>query len=660
MITISEISRRLASQAAAVTRYLLPNGKPAGREWLVGSISGEAGESLKVCIEGAKCGVWSDFASGEAGDLVDLWVAVRGTTMVEALKEIKGYLSIEETAFAGRDRKKVFSRPAKLKGAKAIESNSPVMQYLKKKRMLTEDTIKAYNVGECDKIGPWKGWKREKPWDGPWMIFPYRKDDTLLSVKYLHLELNKSGKKQTLVEANCQPSLFGWKVIKSNDRVVTICEGEIDAMSLFQYGHPALSVPFGGGKGDKQQWIEYEWENLQQFETVHVCMDNDEEGEVATNELINRLGRHRCKVVKLPLKDANECLKQGISKEEIDRCFVEAKSLDPVELKRASRFKEQTKERFYPPDGKVLGVEGPFQKLKNKLRFRAGELSVWVGINGHGKSQMLGQFTMHFAHQGQKICIASLEMKPEATLERIVRQLADCRLPDLGRLDQAFDWLHGKFWIFDVVGVVEADKVLEVFKYAYHRYGIDQFVIDSFMRCGIDEEDKKAQLDFMNKLVAFVNQYGVHIHLVAHPRKGLNEDHYVGKMDVKGSGCITDLAWNVFSIWRNKEKEKALSGEGVGNASRRKGTDDPRDQPDGVFICDKQREGEWENMLGIYFDHDSLRYYDSDNYRAPKYLEDSSIEENISKTSDKIMEPATQTMMELLDEQVADADEWNG
>ena len=620
MITISEISRRLVDQAPAVARYLLPQGKNEGREWVVGSISGEAGRSLKVCLEGTKRGVWADFASGDNGDLIDLWVAVRGTDMVGALKEIKGYLGIEETAFAGRDRKKVFNKPKGVKGAKAITEDSPVMKYLKEKRMLALETIKAYNVGECRELGPWDGWKNKKPWLGPWIIFPYRNGDNLLSVKYLHLKL-RDGKKQTLVEANCQPALFGWKTVKSSDRTITITEGEIDAMSLYQYGHPALSVPFGGGKGDKQQWIEYEWENLEQFETIYVCMDNDEEGEIATGELINRLGRHRCKIVKLPHKDANECLKQGVTKEEIDICFVEAKSLDPVELKRASRFKDQTVERFYPPDGKVLGVEPPFAKLKNKLRFRPGEISVWTGINGHGKSQAIGQFLMHFAHQGQKLCIASLEMKPEATLERIVRQLTNDRLPNHERLDAAFDWLHGKFWIFDVVGVVDSDKVLEVFKYAYHKYGIDQFVIDSFMRCGIDEEDKKAQLDFMNKLVAFVNQYGVHIHLVAHPRKGLNEEHHVGKMDVKGSGCITDLAWNVFSIWRNKEKEKVMSGEGIGRKGKR-ADDDYIDQPDGVFICDKQREGEWENMLGIYFCKDSLRYYDDQNYRAPNYLGD--------------------------------------
>jgi len=210
MTSISEISRRLTEQAMSVAKYLLPSGKQEGREWIAGSVNGEPGRSLKVCIEGSKRGVWCDFADGGvAGDLVDLWVAVRGTNMVEALKEIKPYLGIEETTFARTDKKKTFTRPQKPKGAKKITPTSPVMKYLQEKRRLTEETIKAFNFGECVDVGPWEGWKSQKPWKGPWIVLPYRNRE-LLSIKYLHIELDKHGKKQTLVEKDCQPSLFGW------------------------------------------------------------------------------------------------------------------------------------------------------------------------------------------------------------------------------------------------------------------------------------------------------------------------------------------------------------------------------------------------------------------------------------------------------------------
>ena len=78
MITINEISARLAKDATSIAEYLLPNGKRKNGEWAVGSVDGEAGGSMSVRLTGAKAGVWKDFATGECGDMIDLWAATRG------------------------------------------------------------------------------------------------------------------------------------------------------------------------------------------------------------------------------------------------------------------------------------------------------------------------------------------------------------------------------------------------------------------------------------------------------------------------------------------------------------------------------------------------------------------------------------------------------
>ncbi|KAF0118906.1 MAG: hypothetical protein FD149_394 [Rhodospirillaceae bacterium] len=62
---------------------------------------------------------------------------------------------------------------------------------------------------------------------------------------------------------------------------MTITEGEIDAMTAAEYGWPALSLPFGGGTGAKQAWIESEYERLLRFETIYLALDMDREGEAA-------------------------------------------------------------------------------------------------------------------------------------------------------------------------------------------------------------------------------------------------------------------------------------------------------------------------------------------------------------------------------------------
>ena len=238
MMMAKEISRQLAQRAEDVARYLLPNGKKSGAEWRVGSINGESGESLGVHLTGEKSGVWSDFANGSSGDLLDLWAAVRHITLAEAIKEATRHLGISLPQFEAYKSSK-YIKP-KLKNNTELVLSSPVMSYLIKERKLTLETVQAYKIGERN---------RE-------IIFPYLRNSELVFIKYLKLE-RAGHKKQMSVEANCEPSLFGWHLIPSNARTVIICEGEIDAMTLYQYGLPALSVPFGGGGGDKQRWVEY-------------------------------------------------------------------------------------------------------------------------------------------------------------------------------------------------------------------------------------------------------------------------------------------------------------------------------------------------------------------------------------------------------------------
>ena len=78
-----ELSQHMAGEAAAIAQYLLPGGKRQSGEWKAGSIHGDEGKSLSVRLTGAKAGVWADFASGEKGDLLDLWMAARGCSMTD-------------------------------------------------------------------------------------------------------------------------------------------------------------------------------------------------------------------------------------------------------------------------------------------------------------------------------------------------------------------------------------------------------------------------------------------------------------------------------------------------------------------------------------------------------------------------------------------------
>lgn len=595
-----EVSQQLAQRAEDIVRTLFPAGKRHGSEWCVGNISGEAGTSLKIHLKGTKAGVWSDFATGESGDLLDLWAKKNNLSIGQALKQTCDYLGIKKPHFEGHNAK-TFSKPKKQQ-FNLLPAKATAVTYLVGERKLTMETLNAFHISQT----------------GQDIVFPYLRDGEAVLIKYLSLD-RPNGKKQVRVEANCEPCLFGWHLIPKNARKVTICEGEIDAMSLYQMGIHALSVPFGGGSGDKQRWIEYEFDRLAVFDEIYICMDNDTEGKIATKNIIERLGAHRCRLVELPLHDANECLQEGITQEYMVEFFREAVSLDPEELKRFSAFVNKLVEEFYPPDGLILGYEPPWPKTKGKVHFRPSELSVWSGINGHGKSQFLGQVMLGMMEQGARVCIASLELRPSKLLMRLTKQATAMALPSPEYIHAVAKHYEDSIWLFDLVGNAKSARLLEVFKYARQRYGIDVFIIDSFMMLDIAEDDYKAQKSFIEKLCEFKNQNACQIHLVVHPRKGADESSAPGKLDYKGTGAISDLADNCFTIWRNKEKEQAVQKQNDGFAL----TDKEQEKlymSDCAWRCDKQRHGDWEGKMSFWFDRASFQYLQSDSKKPIPFV----------------------------------------
>lgn len=94
----AEIARRLAREAEAVCRHYLPHGRCAGRYWLVGDVQGTPGRSLYVRLAGPEsgpgaAGKWSDAATGEHGDLLDLIAANRKlASIAETLEEARAFL----------------------------------------------------------------------------------------------------------------------------------------------------------------------------------------------------------------------------------------------------------------------------------------------------------------------------------------------------------------------------------------------------------------------------------------------------------------------------------------------------------------------------------------------------------------------------------------
>ncbi|QMW22255.1 DUF7146 domain-containing protein [Sandaracinobacteroides saxicola] len=98
----SDLARQLARNAESVCRHYLPQGRRQGRYWLVGDVEGTPGRSLFVWLTGSTsgkgaAGKWTDAATGEHGDLLDLIAASqRLISLADALEEARRFLSLPQ------------------------------------------------------------------------------------------------------------------------------------------------------------------------------------------------------------------------------------------------------------------------------------------------------------------------------------------------------------------------------------------------------------------------------------------------------------------------------------------------------------------------------------------------------------------------------------
>lgn len=259
--------------------------------------------------------------------------------------------------------------------------------------------------------------------------------------------------------------------------------------------------------------------------------------------------------------------------------------------------------RSFEQPATQTGAMLPWPKTNEIIRLRRGELSIWPGMSGHGKSMLIGQVVLGLLTQGEKVCIASMEMKPSATMHRMARQAFGTNQPMRRDIQDLHTWTDGKLWLYDQQGQVSPERILAVGRYCHEQLGITHLVIDNLLSCGIAEDGYDAQKQFVLALATHAHDSTQAVHLLAHSRKGKDELTPPGKFDVRGSASITDLADNVFSVWRNRGKELA----------QEQGDRSKDNEADALLTVCKCRHGEWEGRVQLWFDKRSQTYQQSPN-----------------------------------------------
>lgn len=315
---IVEIRQQTGLRAADLAAHLLPGGKRVGNYWRCGSVAGESGKSLAVTLvarPGVPAGKWMDRATGQHGDLIDLWRIRYGMGFSSACRAIERFLTGRPPVMGFLAESRAAVSPATIQATaeqvieyakpdlpairKSVKRPTEIASYLRG-RFIAEKAITVYKVGQKDHAKL-----------GPLMVFPFFRADSqeIINVKYSPMERETGGKKRdSWFEKGCQLGLWGWHAVGDWAGSVVICEGEIDALSWYTLGLPALSLPNGaiGYSLTKDDMF-----HLRNFKHIYLSLDMDHAGRKGVEKLCGIpgfVGKLPVSIIKLPYKDVNECL----------------------------------------------------------------------------------------------------------------------------------------------------------------------------------------------------------------------------------------------------------------------------------------------------------------------------------------------------------------
>jgi hypothetical protein len=86
--SVGDVRASLMDQLHAVLGYLFPAGKTKHNQFVIGDVDGTPGKSLSVELTGPRAGMWMDFATGEGGDVIDLWAKANGLNAKRDFKAV--------------------------------------------------------------------------------------------------------------------------------------------------------------------------------------------------------------------------------------------------------------------------------------------------------------------------------------------------------------------------------------------------------------------------------------------------------------------------------------------------------------------------------------------------------------------------------------------
>lgn len=478
------------------------------------------------------------FSCGQSYDIFNHYQEYYNKSFLEALKSIVNDFNLNIDVIINESDRKPKKSPTKHENY-----NKNILTYCEK-RNISKNTIDYVGVKENNNC----------------VVFEYRNElGEHLANKYRKTKKSE-GPKMWFEKGTNVNTLFNMDKINISEPLL-ITEGEFDCLSAIESGFKnAVSIP--SGVNGTNEWITSNWTFIEQFEEVIIWFDNDEAGIKGAREVFNRLPNSSVKIVRCEVaNDINELLhkygKLAVLKQ------IEKASTPVLEGVATLDMIED----FDVHEAETLktGIDYIDDKLVGMV---FGSLNVLSGRNGSGKSTILNQIYIAEAiAQGYKTFLFSGELiggnvkywllqtlaNEEQFAEYTAKDGHKYKKVTIQSKEKIINDMKDRFFLYDSDDY-RIEAIIEKMTILAKRYGVRVFVIDNLMTVESSLKDKyEAETDVVKKLKNFAKKYNSIVHLVAHPRKSMNDE--IEKDDVAGSANITNLADYVTTISRAKDDE---------------------------------------------------------------------------------------------------------
>jgi twinkle protein len=360
--------------------------------------------------------------------------------------------------------------------------------------------------------------------------------------------------------------LYGEHLWRSGGKMVTVTEGEIDALSVSQQtGNKwaTVSVPNGAQGAHKAVARSLEW--LETFESVVFMFDNDEAGRAAAEKCSLMLSVGKAKIATLPLKDANEMLVAGRGSEIVSAQWG-AKPFRPDGVVLGEDLWEQVSE---VDDSESFPY--PWAGMNDKTYgIRKGELVTLTSGTGIGKSSICREIAHHLIINDKKVGYIALEESVARTAKGIMG--ISLNLPiHIHGTDVGMEQLHDAFQatmgtgncvLYDHFGSMDSDHLLGKIRYMVKALDVEYVFLDhiSIMVSGYEDGDERRRIDnIMTKLRSLVEEVGIALILVSHLKRPEGKAHEEGAKtslaQLRGSASLGQLSDLVLGFERDQQAE---------------------------------------------------------------------------------------------------------